>query len=124
MRSPSSPWVGEPDRLKVAEVPDRSAIVYSATYSDREGTFSSTCHCAIADRRKGEPTDRGSLRDLSGHRVASGGYVLMPNVLGADAARLALRVLNGESPSHSPSKLVEAVRPVFNWKQMQRWGVT
>jgi len=109
-------------RNRVAALPDRSAIVYSATYSDREGTFypPATALSLIAAKAN-RPIVVASETFLTSGGI--GGYVLMPNVLGADAARLALRVLNGESPSHSPSKLVEAVRPVFNWKQMQRWGV-
>src|SRR5262249_34162331 len=41
-----------------------------------------------------------------------------------DAARIALRILGGESASDIPVKPTDAVRPVFNWHQMQRWGVS
>src|SRR6202041_1687400 len=39
-------------------------------------------------------------------------------------ATLALRILNGESLSSIPTKVTDAIRPVFNWQQMQRWGVS
>jgi signal transduction histidine kinase len=45
-------------------------------------------------------------------------------VIGQDAATLALRILNGESLSNIPTKVTDAIRPVFNWQQMQRWGVS
>jgi signal transduction histidine kinase len=109
-------------RDRVAALPDHSAIVYSAIYSDREGIFypPATALSLIAAKAN-RPIVVASETFLTPGGI--GGYVLLPNVLGADAGRLALRVLNGEPPSDIPSKLTEAVRPVFNWKQMQRWNV-
>jgi len=109
-------------RDRVAALPDHSAIIYSATYSDREGIFypPSTALSLIAARAN-RPIVVASETFLTSGGI--GGYVLLPSVLGADAARLALRVLDGEPPSHISSKLTEAIRPVFNWKQMQRWSV-
>jgi signal transduction histidine kinase len=43
--------------------------------------------------------------------------------MGEDAARLALRILDGEQPADFPVKETGAVKAVFNWPQMQRWGV-
>ena len=109
-------------RNRVAALPDHSAIVYSAIYSDREGIFypPATALSLIAAKAN-RPIVVASETFLTAGGI--GGYVLLPNVLGADAARLALRILNGEPPSNIPSKLTESVRPVFNWKQMQRWSV-
>jgi signal transduction histidine kinase len=109
-------------RNRVAALPDHSAIVYSAIYSDREGIFypPATALSLIAAKAN-RPIVVASETFLTAGGI--GGYVLLPNVLGADAARLALRILNGEPPSDIPSKLTESVRPVFNWKQMQRWSV-
>ena len=53
-----------------------------------------------------------------------GGFVLVPAVIGADAAALALRILNGETPSNIPTKVTDAIRPIFNWQQMGRWSVS
>jgi signal transduction histidine kinase len=44
--------------------------------------------------------------------------------MGSEAAKLALRIINGGSPAGIPPKTSEAVKPVFNWQQMQRWGVS
>jgi signal transduction histidine kinase len=109
-------------RNRVAALPDHSAIVYSAIYSDREGIFypPATALSLIAAKAN-RPIVVASETFLTAGGI--GGYVLLPNVLGADAARLALRILSGEPPSDIPSKLTESVRPVFNWKQMQRWSV-
>ena len=53
-----------------------------------------------------------------------GGFVLVPDLIGADAATLALRILNGESPSSISARVTEAVKPIFNWQQMRRWDVS
>ena len=52
-----------------------------------------------------------------------GGYVLTPGVIGAEVGRLALRVLGGEPAADIPPKAIEAAAPIFNWRQMERWGV-
>jgi signal transduction histidine kinase len=109
-------------RNRVAALPDHSAIVYSAIYKDSEGIFyPPVTALSLIAAKANRPIVVASETFLTAGGI--GGYVLLPNVLGADAARLALRVLNGEPSSRIPSKLTEAIRPIFNWKQMQRWGV-
>ncbi len=110
-------------RERVASLPDTSAIIYSATYSDRNGSFYPP---AIALSRVVEVANRPIIvaaETLIGPG-AIGGYVLLPGVLGAEAARLVLRILDGEAAKDIPATPTKAVRPIFDWKQMQRWGVS
>ena len=37
-----------------------------------------------------------------------GGYVLAPRMIGTEAGRLALRILDGEGPADIPAKTIEA----------------
>ncbi len=53
----------------------------------------------------------------------SGGYVLMPEVAGHEVALLAQRVLSGESAVKIPITRGDNVKPVFNWRELQRWNV-
>ena len=110
-------------RKRVEALPPRSAILYSAIYSDGEGNFypPSTALKLIADKAN-RPIIVASETFLE--PGGAGGFVLVPTVIGADAATLALRILNGESPSNIPAKVTDAIRPVFNWQQMRRWGVS
>ena len=110
-------------RKRVADLPDRSAIIYSATYSDREGSFypPATALSLIA-KDANRPIVVAAETFLAPGGI--GGYVLLPGAMGADAARLTLRILDGEAASDIPVKVGEVVRPVFNWGQMQRWGVS
>jgi signal transduction histidine kinase len=109
-------------RKRVEALPERSAIIYSAMYSDGEGAFypPSTAVALIAEKAN-RPIVVAAETFLAPGGI--GGYVLVPSVIGADTAKLALRILNGESPSNIPITLAQAVKPIFNWLQMQRWGV-
>jgi len=110
-------------RQRVSQLPAGSAILYSSMHSDGEGAYYSS---AVALSLIAEKANRPII--VAGETLLAsggiGGYALLPGTIGAEAARLALRILGGETASDIPRKFTEAVRPIFNWKQMQRWGVT
>jgi signal transduction histidine kinase len=108
-------------RKRVAELPERSAIVYSGVFSDGEGTYypAATAMELIAEKAN-RPIVVGAEPLLAAGAI--GGYSLIAREIGADAGRLALRILNGEQAGDVPPVTRES-RPLFNWKQMQRWNV-
>jgi signal transduction histidine kinase len=110
-------------RKRVEALPGRSAIVYSAIYSDGEGTFYPP---AIALKLIAEKANRPIIvaAETFLEPGGIGGFVLVPGLIGADAASLALRIMNGERPSSIPARVTEAVKPIFNWQQMRRWDVS
>jgi signal transduction histidine kinase len=109
-------------RKRLAELPDDSVIIYSAVYSDGEGTFypPATALALIAEKAN-RPIVVSAETFLASGGI--GGFVLVPSLIGADAARLALRILDGEPPSSIPPTM-GGVKPIFNWEQMQRWKVS
>jgi len=54
---------------------------------------------------------------------ATGGLVIDPHQMGRDAAELAIRMLNGESAASIPVTLGDFSKPVFDWRQLRRWGI-
>jgi signal transduction histidine kinase len=110
-------------RKRVEALPERSAILYSAMYSDGEGTFypPSTALKLIAEKAN-RPIIVAAEPFLE--PGGTGGFVLLPQRIGEHAAGLALRILDGEAPSSIAPAVGDAVKPVFNWLQMQRWGVS
>jgi signal transduction histidine kinase len=108
---------------RVEALPERSAIVYSAMYSDGEGTFypPATALKLIAEKAN-RPIIVAAETFLEPGGI--GGFVLVPGLMGADAAALALRIMNGEPPSSISTRVTEAVKPIFNWQQMRRWNVS
>jgi signal transduction histidine kinase len=109
-------------REQVAALPDRSAIVYSAMYSDGEGVYfpPATAAAMIAEKANRPMVVAAETFIAPG---GTGGFVLVPRVIGTEAGRLALRILNGEPASSIPPVVSDAVKPIFNWRQMQRWNV-
>ena len=109
-------------RKRVAELPDRSAIIYSAMFSDGEGTYfpPATAVGLIAEKANRPIVVAAETFLRPG---GAGGIVIVPRRLGEEAARLALRILHGEPASSIAPAASDAVKPVFNWLQMQRWGV-
>jgi len=57
-------------------------------------------------------------------RGAVGGFLVTPGAVGQDAARLALRIFNGEDVSTIAATTNSVNKPVFDWRQLQRWGVS
>ncbi len=108
---------------RVAALPKQSAIIYSATYSDREGNFyPPTTALSVIAKVANRPIVVAAETFLASGGI--GGYVMLPGLMGADAANLALRILDGASASDIPPISTNAVKPVFSWPQMQRWGVS
>ena len=58
-----------------------------------------------------------------GHGGA-GGIVTTPGPVGQAAARLVGRILDGENASTIPVTAGDFTRPVFDWRQLQRFGIS
>jgi signal transduction histidine kinase/ABC-type uncharacterized transport system substrate-binding protein len=108
-------------RQRVSDLPERSAVIYTSMHSDGEGASLSA---AAALSRIAETANRPIVvaADTLLSPGGIGGYVLLPGVIGTEAGRLALRILDGEEAVDIPPKAIEAVAPIFNWKQMERWN--
>src|SRR5262249_10747108 len=53
----------------------------------------------------------------------TGGFVLRAAPIGEATAWIVLRLLNGESASTIPITIGDFVKPAFDWRQLQRWGI-
>ena len=109
-------------RKQVAHLPDRSAIIYSAMFSDGDGTYypPATAVGLVAEKANRPIVVAAETFLAPG---GTGGFVILPGRMGEEAARLVLRILHGEPASSMAPAMSGAVKPVFNWLQMQRWGV-
>ena len=52
-----------------------------------------------------------------------GGPLLSPADIGREVAAVAIRILGGEGPSER-TPVVQFASPIFDWRQMQRWGIS
>lgn len=110
-------------RQRVSELPEHSAIIYSAIHFDGEGgSLRSAAAVALIAEKANRPIVVAAETFLSPGGI--GGYVFVPGAIGKEVGRLALRILDGEEAADiPPGKPIEAVLPIFNWRQMERWGV-
>ncbi len=109
-------------RRRVADLPARSAIIYTVMYSDGEGTYLAPVE---ALRRFADAATRPIIVTTESQIGAggTGGFVVVSSALGQHAASLVMRIFEGESVSTIPITEGNAVRPVFDWRQLDRWNV-
>jgi ABC-type uncharacterized transport system substrate-binding protein len=109
-------------RNRVARLPAHSAIIYSAVFSDGEGKFYlPSAALGLIAQAANRPIVVAAETFLAPGGI--GGYVLTPSAIGAEVARLAMKILDGAKPTDIPP-VHGGVKPIFNWKQMQRWNVS
>ncbi|MHC2435347.1 sensor histidine kinase [Bradyrhizobium sp. USDA 4451] len=108
---------------RVKALPDHSAIIYTGLYSDGKGNYYPPSDAlAFVAARANRPIIVASETFLDAGGI--GGFTIVPSLIGAEAARRSLRILDGEAPESLPPSGVDAVKPIFNWRQMQRWNVS
>jgi signal transduction histidine kinase len=110
-------------RSRVAVLPDQTAIIYTTINLDRAGVSyvpaeALSLVAGVANR----PIVISTETFLG--RGAVGGFLVTPHAVGHDAARLAARILNGEDASKIATSIGSANQPVFDWRQLQRWGIS
>jgi len=108
-------------RRRVAVLP-HDAIIYFTTLTfdgDRPAYISRDALVSLL-----EVANRPTIVDLDTNvgYGSVGGLVADPVVIGREAAKVALRLLNGET--NIPVAMGNFVTPVFDWRQLQRWGIS
>jgi signal transduction histidine kinase len=108
---------------QVAVLPDDAAVFYSSLYATGSNT---TLILADVVPFLARVSNRPIVTDNPNHigRGSIGGIVPFAEPMGAESARRALRILDGEAVSQIPITGGNFTRPVFDWRQLQRWGVS
>jgi signal transduction histidine kinase len=111
-------------RQRLTELPGDSAVVYVGFSTDVTGErFLPAEASQIVAEAANRPTFVDSETFIGAGSV--GGLVVSPGGIGRVAARFALRILDGEKASDIPiTNSKEILRPVFDWRQLQRWGIS
>ena len=52
-----------------------------------------------------------------------GGRLHQSDLVGKEAAQVAIRILHGEPASSFPPKLIEPLPPRYDWRELQRWNI-
>jgi signal transduction histidine kinase len=108
-------------RKRVATLPG-DAVIYFTTLTfdgDRPAYISRDALVSIL-----QVANRPTVVDLETNvgYGSVGGLVADPSPIGREAARVALRILGGEAGI--PVVAANSVTPVFDWRQLRRWGIS
>ncbi len=91
-------------------------------YSDGEGTYLTPVE---ALRRFSDVANRPIIVTADTQLGPGlGGYIAVPSAIGQGAAGQVLRILQGERVAGIPVSEGNFVNPVFDWRQLQRWGIS
>jgi signal transduction histidine kinase len=110
-------------RRRVAVLPDQTAIIYTTINLDRAGvSYVPAEALSLVAEVANRPIVISTETFLG--RGAVGGFLVTPRAVGQDAAQLTLRILNGEDASKIAASVGGANKPIFDWRQLQRWGIS
>jgi signal transduction histidine kinase len=111
-------------RQRLTELPGDSAVVYVGFSMDVAGERYLPAEASqIVAEAANRPTFVDSETFIGKGGV--GGLVISPGAIGKAAAQFALRILDGEKVSDIPiTNKEEILRLVFDWRQLQRWGIS
>ena len=108
---------------RVAALPNDAAIFYTGIYRDSEGSIyipgESITQVSQAANRP-VVTDNEALVGVG----ATGGFVASNVRMAEDAGLLVQRILKGERATDIPITVGEFIHPIFDWRQMQRFGIS
>jgi signal transduction histidine kinase len=110
-------------RQRVASLPDLTVIFYNGLSIDGAGA---SYIPADALALVSEVANRPIVVELESYigRGAVGGRVISAVPIGEEAARLALRIIGGESPLNIPVTAGDFIKPVFDWRELNRWNIS
>jgi signal transduction histidine kinase len=110
-------------RKRVAVLPEDTAIIHTAINVDGAGVayIPREALAAVA-----EVANRPIVIDVetSVGYGSTGGLVSRPHLIGQQTARIVSRIFNGERPSEIPITVGDFLNPVFDWRQLQRFGIS
>jgi PAS domain S-box-containing protein len=108
---------------QVATLPAHSAIFQVSFGTDGQGGGYSEERVLADIHTAANAPLFGAQSPLMGHGIV-GGRLMPIDELGRIAAEVALRLLNGDSADRNRPPAQKPGRPIFDWRELQRWGVS
>jgi signal transduction histidine kinase len=107
---------------RVAKLPNDAVVLYTALFVDGAGVVYTPQSALLAISGT---TSRPIFIDAESQLGygAVGGFVFSFVSAARQAARLAVRILDGEKASQIPVISVDLSKPVFDWRQLKRWNI-
>ena len=109
-------------KRRVASLPADSAIIYTAITTDGAGTdYLPTDALKVIAQQANRPIVFDVANRLG--QGGTGGLAVIPAMVGAEVAELALRIFKGENASLIPIARSNAMQLVFDGRELKRWNI-
>jgi signal transduction histidine kinase len=108
---------------RVAALPDDAAIIYTVVYRDTQGVTYISPDALFQVAQAANRPIVGESEPLIGSGL-TGGFLAQYEPVARETAQRALRILNGEKAADIPITVGDFTRPIFDWRQLQRFGVS
>jgi signal transduction histidine kinase len=107
---------------RVATLPDHTTILYTGINANAGGAYVAADLVPVI----AEAANRPIVVDAETYfgTGATGGFLVNPEDIGRSAGRLVLRIMQGENPSDIPVATGAFPKPVFDWRQLQKWKIS
>lgn len=109
-------------RQTVSTLPDRTGVLLGVYFADSGGSFS-TYEQIGAELTSSSPVPVYCLLGFNLQKGVVGGDVISGYFQGENAAKIAMRVIEGENINSIPFVLKEANHFIFRHPQLMRWGI-
>jgi signal transduction histidine kinase len=108
---------------RVSSLPPDTVVLYSTIFRDGTGkNFVPRESLSLVSRAANAPVF-GLYETQLGFGIV-GGRLVSFEQQGREAAALALRIMEGESPASIPFSGEEAYINVYDWRELKRWGIS
>jgi signal transduction histidine kinase len=108
---------------RLSQLPPRTIVLYSAVFRDGAGEHFVPHDVAERVSAAANAPVYGFLDQYLGRGIV-GGQLYSLDAHGEEAANLALQILAGTAPSQLPLVEPRASLTMFDWRQLQRWGLS
>ena len=108
---------------RVAKLPPRSFILVGLLLRDASGVT----HNQDDALQRLHAVANAPINGLYQHQLGLGivgGRLYHAEVQGAESARIAIRILDGEPAASFPPMIVPAQAPRYDWRELQRWNIS
>lgn len=108
---------------RLSQLPPRTIVLYSTIFRDAAGEPFVPHDVAERVSAAANAPVYGFLDQDLGRGIV-GGQLYSLAAHGEEAAKLVLKILAGTDPARLPLVEAEAGRTMFDWRQLQRWGLS
>ena len=110
-------------KREIATLPPNSAVLFTVLHQDAAGVTLEQ-HQALQGLRSVSNAPFFSCNESELGLGIIGGRLIPDQTLGIEAAKSAVRLLQGEAPASCTLPPMGFVAPKYDWRELQRWGIS